>query len=62
MLIGRPLKIFLIAGCVGYIDPILTPALEGASADARKVTYLLESGKSVNFNNKNLLNPWFVVR
>ena len=66
---GSSLKLCMVAEGIADIYPRLAPTMEWdtAAADAivresGKMTYQFESKKSVNYNKKDLLNPWFIVR
>ncbi|WP_457743508.1 3'(2'),5'-bisphosphate nucleotidase CysQ [Sulfurimonas sp.] len=66
---GSSLKLCMVAEGVADIYPRLAPTMEWdtAAADAvvresGKMTYEFQSKKPVQYNKKNLLNPWFVVQ
>jgi len=65
---GSSLKICLVAEGRADIYPRLGPTMEWDTAAGHAVAqsagariYEYESGKPLNYNKKNLLNPWFVV-
>ncbi|RXJ68978.1 3'(2'),5'-bisphosphate nucleotidase [Halarcobacter ebronensis] len=66
---GSSLKLCMIASGEADIYPRLTPTMEWdtAAADAivresGKMTYQFENKKTLVYNKKNLLNPWFIVK
>jgi 3'(2'), 5'-bisphosphate nucleotidase len=66
---GSSLKLVMVAEGVADIYPRLAPTMEWdtAAADAivresGKMTYIFDTENPVEYNKKDLLNPWFVVR
>lgn len=66
---GSSLKLCMVAEGVADIYPRLAPTMEWdtAAADAivresGKMTYQFESDIVLQYNKKELLNPWFIVR
>ncbi len=66
---GSSLKLCMVAEGIADIYPRLAPTMEWdtAAADAiiresGKIVYNYETKKSLEYNKKDLLNPWFIVR
>ena len=66
---GSSIKLCMVAEGSADIYPRLAPTMEWdtAAADAivrsaGKMTYHFESNKPMQYNKKDLLNPWFVVK
>lgn len=66
---GSSLKLCLVAEGIADIYPRLAPTMEWdtAAADAivresNKITCQFETNELLQYNKKNLLNPWFIVK
>ncbi len=66
---GSSLKLLMVSEGTADIYPRLAPTMEWdtAAADAivresGKMTYQFENDMPVEYNKKDLLNPWFIVR
>ena len=66
---GSSLKLCMVAEGIADIYPRLAPTMEWdtAAADAivresGKMTYQYDNNNFLEYNKKNLLNPWFVVK
>ncbi len=65
---GSSIKLCLVAEGKAHVYPRLAPTMEWDTAAAQGVArfagcrvYNYETGKDLEYNKENLLNPWFVV-